>query len=85
MNDADMLRAREANAMALTAPIGSNITWSNPRSYNYGSVIPTRDGYSESGKYYCREFYQTVSIGGRIQDGYGVAFQDPNGDWQIVQ
>jgi surface antigen len=47
-------------------------------------VTATRDGYSESGKY-CREFYQTVSIGGRTEDAYGVACLQPDGDWRIVQ
>jgi surface antigen len=84
MNNVDRLRARDANLMAQTAPIGQRIVWNNPESNNAGSVIPTRDGYSESGKY-CREFYQTVSIGGRVQDAYGVACQQADGAWQIVR
>jgi surface antigen len=84
MDDVDQMRAREANLMAQTAPIGSQITWNNPQSYNSGSVTATRDGYSESGKY-CREFYQTVSIGGKTENAYGVACRQPDGSWQIVQ
>ena len=84
MNDVDQMRAREATYMAHTAPIGTHITWNNPQSYNSGSVTATRDGYSESGKY-CREYYQTVSVGGRTQDAYGVACMQPDGAWRIVQ
>ena len=84
MDDVDRMKARNANVMAQTAPIGTQITWSNPYSYNAGSIAATRDGYSESGEY-CREFYQTVSIGGRTQDAYGVACRQPDGAWRIVQ
>ena len=84
MDDVDRLNAIEANARARTAPVGTQITWNNPQSNNYGSITATRDGYSESGKY-CREFYQTVSIGGRTENAYGVACRQPDGAWQIVQ
>lgn len=84
MDDVDQMRAREANARARTAPVGSQISWNNPRTNHSGSITATRDGYSESGRY-CREFYQTVNIGGRTEEAYGVACQQPDGAWQIVQ
>jgi surface antigen len=84
LDDVDRLRARDANLMAQSAPIGQQVTWNSPRSNHYGSTTATRDGYSESGKY-CREFYQTISIGGRTEEAYGTACQQPDGDWQLVQ
>jgi hypothetical protein len=33
---------------------------------------------------YCREYTRTVYIGGRSQEAYGTACQQPNGDWMIV-
>lgn len=33
---------------------------------------------------YCREFQQSVLIDGRYQPAYGVACQQPDGDWRIV-
>jgi len=33
---------------------------------------------------YCREFTQTVTVGGRLQSGYGTACMQPDGSWQIV-
>jgi len=47
-------------------------------------VTPVRDGYSESGSY-CREFQQTVSIGGKNEQAYGVACRQPDGSWRIVE
>lgn len=84
MDDVDRMRANEANTRAHTAPLGERITWNNPQRNHYGSVTPTRDGYAQSGAY-CREFYQTVSIGGRSEDAYGQACQQPDGSWRIVQ
>ena len=83
MDEVDRMNARNANVMARTAPIGTRITWHNPDSYNTGTIAATRDGYSASGEY-CREFYQTVSIGGRTQDAYGVACRQPDGAWRII-
>ncbi len=84
MDEVDRLKANEAVNRAHTAPIGQDIAWNNPDSGNYGTVTPTRDGTSTSGQY-CREFQQTVVIGGRAEEAYGVACRQPDGTWKIVQ
>jgi surface antigen len=33
---------------------------------------------------YCREFQQTVSIGGREERAYGTACRQPDGSWKVV-
>jgi surface antigen len=84
LDEVDRIRARDANIMAQTSPIGQRISWSNPQSNHYGNTIATRDGHSKSGKY-CREFYQTISIGNRTEKAYGTACRQPDGSWQLVQ
>jgi len=84
LDKADMAYAQKANSQAHVAPVGETITWNNPDSGNYGSVTPTRDGYSSSGRY-CREYQQTVVVGGREEDAYGTACQQPDGSWEIVK
>lgn len=84
MDEVDRMKANQAVVQAQSAPIGENITWNNPSSGYSGSITPTRDGYSDSGSY-CREFHQTVSIGGKTEDAYGVACRQPDGTWRIVQ
>ena len=84
MDEVDRMRANQAVVQAHSAPLGDQITWNNPESGHSGSVTPTRDGYTDSGNY-CREFYETVNIGGKTQDAYGVACQQPDGTWRIVQ
>ena len=34
---------------------------------------------------YCREFTQTISIGGKIQQGYGTSCRQPDGSWKIIR
>ena len=69
--------------MARAAPIGETIAWSNPDSGNRGAVTPVREGTSSSGRY-CREFQQTIVVGGETQSGYGTACRQPDGSWRIV-
>jgi surface antigen len=83
MDEVDRMKANQAVNQAHTAPLGEKIIWNNPNNNHSGSIIPVRDGYSESGRY-CREFYQTVSIGGRTEDAYGIACRQADGTWRIV-
>lgn len=84
MDEVDRMKANQAVVQAQAAPIGNTITWNNPNNDHHGTITPTRDGTSDTGQY-CREFYQTVSIGGKSQDAYGVACRQPDGSWRIVQ
>jgi surface antigen len=84
MDVQDRQYANAAINRAYDAPIGSDIDWNNPESGNYGTITPVRDGTSASGQY-CREFQQTITIGGRREQGVGVACRQPDGTWRIVQ
>ena len=64
-------------------PSGTTSTWSNPDSGNRGTVTPTSTYQAADGRY-CREFNQTVTIGGQTEDAYGKACRQPDGTWQIV-
>jgi surface antigen len=83
LDRADTLAVGRASEQAYTAPIGQPITWSNPETGNYGSITPTREGRTQNGGY-CREFTQTIYVGGRSQQATGRACQQPDGTWQIV-
>ena len=84
LDKADRMYAQRANQQAYNAPIGETVTWNNPESGNYGQVTPVRDGYSSAGRY-CREYQQTIVVGGREQSAYGTACQQPDGSWEIVK
>lgn len=83
LDKADMAAANQAAVQANTAPIGQPISWNNPQSGNYGTITPVRDGYT-SDQRYCREYQQTITVGGRKESAYGTACQNANGDWEIV-
>ncbi len=84
LDKADRLEMNRAESRAYSAPIGQQITWNNPQSGNAGTITPIRDGYANDGAY-CREFQQTITVGGQKQQGYGRACQQPDGSWKIVQ
>jgi surface antigen len=84
LDRADQLYMQQAEQQALVAPVGDTIAWSNPDSGNSGTVTPVREGtHRESGEY-CREFQQTVTVGGRNEEAYGTACRQADGTWQIV-
>jgi surface antigen len=83
LDKADLMYAQQAEAKAYEAPIGQQVSWNNPESGNYGTVTPVRDGSTESGDY-CREYEQTIYIGGRAETGVGVACQREDGKWEVI-
>jgi len=83
LDKADIAYANRANTQAHSAPIGETIAWNNPESGNSGTVTPVREGQAESGRY-CREYQQTITVGGQQEQAYGIACQEPDGTWQIV-
>ncbi len=83
LDDVDRMRAEQAQYQAASAPIGETIVWSNPDSGNSGTITPTRDGVAAGGQY-CREFQQTVTIGGRTQQTFGTACRESDGTWRVV-
>ena len=82
LDDRDKRMANEAAQRALeTAPSGKAVAWTNPDSGHSGTVTPVRT--FESGSY-CREYQQTVTIGGRPENSFGTACRQPDGSWRIV-
>ena len=61
---------------------GQASVWQNPDSGNSGSVTPTRTYQLANGQY-CREYRQTIVIGGENHQAYGTACRQPDGTWQI--
>jgi surface antigen len=81
LDRADELHRQRAIEQALVAKPSQPITWTNPQTGHRGSVTTTRK-YRTSGRQ-CREFQQTVVIGGREEQAYGNACRQPDGSWKI--
>ena len=58
--------------------------WQNPNTGNSGTITPTQT-YTASNGAPCREFTQTIYVGGYPEQGYGTACRQADGSWQIVQ
>src|SRR5262245_60566692 len=59
---------------------GQTSVWNNPKSGNSGSITPTKTYQLATGQY-CREYKQTITIGGEPQQTYGTACRQPDGTW----
>ncbi len=57
--------------------IGEGNQWYNRDTGRSGRVVITK----EEG--YCREYQQTIVIGGKEHQGYGTACRQPDGSWKI--
>lgn len=80
--DEAQLRAHEdAQIAATSAAIGVPMAWHLGPAH--GSVVATREGWTDTG-IYCREFQQTVQIGGQLEQAYGTACMQPDGSWQVT-
>ncbi len=84
LDNADRAAMSDANTRANTAPLGQAISWNNPNTGNSGTVTPIRDGSTKSGAY-CREYQQTITVGGKTEKAYGTACQGADGQWRIVE
>ena len=84
LDKADQLQAERTSQYALErGPSGQPQTWQNPDNGVYGSVTPTSTYQAPNGQY-CREFTQSINVGGKAQKGYGKACRQPDGTWQVV-
>ncbi len=83
LDEKDRLEHQRATQHALeSSRAGQGVTWNNPDSGNQGSIMPTRT-YQQADDQYCREFQQTIVVGGQTEDAYGTACRQPDGSWRI--
>ena len=82
LSEAQQRSYEDAQIRAAAAPIGQAIYWNDAGAA--GSVTAVREGTSSQNRY-CREFQQTVTVGGNTEQAYGTACRQPDGAWEIVQ
>jgi surface antigen len=84
LDRADKLAMERSTQTALeTGRSGEEVIWRNPDSGHSGTVTP-QPAYKTSDNTYCREYQQTVTIGGKTEEAYGTACRQPDGSWKIV-
>ena len=84
LDDTDKLMMERTTQASLEhVESGQTSTWSNPDSGHSGSVTPVKTYQTNAGQY-CREYQQTISVGGQEEQAYGTACRQPDGSWKIV-
>jgi surface antigen len=82
LDDRDKQMAAQAATQAFEQnAAGQESVWKNAQTGNSGSITPTRT-YQQNGQY-CRQYQQTISIGGEPQSSYGTACRQADGTWAI--
>lgn len=78
----EMYMARTTQDALEHQPSGQVAEWRNPDSGHRGTITPVETYQRDDGRY-CREFQQTVTVGGSTEQAYGTACRQPDGTWQI--
>lgn len=82
LNEEQQRLHEAAQVRATEADVGETIVWNEGGAT--GSVTTTKTGTSTSGRQ-CREFQQTVTIGGKEEQTYGTACLQSDGSWEVMQ
>jgi len=83
LDDRDKRMAAEAATRAFEQNrTGQASAWKNPDSGNAGTITPTKTYQLANGQY-CREYKQTITVGGEKHQAYGTACRQADGTWQI--
>ena len=83
LDRADEMYASQAFQRAASIPLNQQVRWDNPESGNSGQIVMTREGRNQATNAYCREYQQTIVVGGRTQPAQGTACQQPDGSWKL--
>ena len=87
LDAASQQQAQTATTQALnTAPVGGTVHWENPANTTgpaSGSTAITRVGMDDAGNP-CREFQQTIIVGGKEETGVGTACRANDGTWFLM-
>lgn len=85
LDEADRIRHARATQHALEyAPTGTRTEWYNPDTGHSGVVAP-ESAFLNRQSQQCREFTQTITVGGEQVEGYGTACRQPDGAWKIIE
>ena len=83
LDKADLAYNRKASQEALEyGKTGTTVSWENPDNNHSGSITPVKTYRTDTGNY-CREYSQTISVGGKSEKAYGTACRQPDGTWEI--
>ncbi len=81
MTDADITLAAATMQQALESKSdGDVLAWANGKSGNSGEIMPTMTYMTDLG-IYCREYHETVTIGGAQGEAVNTGCRQEDGTW----
>jgi len=84
LDEHDRLKMERTTQAALEhTRSGTVSSWQNPDSGNSGTVMPVRTFQQADGAN-CRDFEQTIVVGGETRQATGTACRQADGSWRIV-
>ena len=66
------------------AKTGNEVAWRNPDTGTSGTITPVRTYQEVASQRHCREYQQTITVGGNTETGFGTACRQPDGRWKII-
>jgi|SRR6185437_3619265 surface antigen len=66
------------------APIGAEVTWSNPRSGDHGQALILREAAIPDSDRVCREYRRDDVVGGTAHRTVGQVCQQRDGSWAVI-
>lgn len=85
MDEQDKIKMKQSSHNALEySKSGHTSNWRNPDSGNKGTITPYQ-AYKDNRGQYCREYSQSITVGGKTQQGYGTACRQDDGSWKIIK
>lgn len=85
MDETDRLAMQQSTQHSLEySQSGETSSWINPDTGVSGTVTPQAPYQAPETNQHCREYQQTVTIGGQQEEAYGTACRQPDGSWKIV-
>lgn len=78
-----LILASTTNRTLETSRSETEVPWRDPDSNIHGTVTP-KPAYKNAQGRYCREYTQSITVGGKEQRAYGTACRQPDGSWEVV-
>ena len=66
------------------APVGGEVTWTNPRSGDHGQALILREAAIPESDRVCREYRRDDVVGGLAHRTLGQVCQQRDGSWAII-
>jgi surface antigen len=87
LDRADQAPAQVRSSRAEARQPPPDIRWSDPDSERPRAAPArvVREGRDRETGELCREFVQEISVGGKVEKGWGIACRQDDGSWRVVQ